>query len=223
MKIGRKPLKAKNKDAQPGGQASALKSEEAILRAATSLFAERGMNGTTTRDIARLAGVNIAALHYYWGGKDDLLKAVYQQVVGEVASLATKVFSSPVGSLREALTLHLGALHDFFVAHPNYARIIMYWELESPAFLNELRRNTILPLIRHVSDQLRALIHAGKIRKIDPEPTLMTLYGFLIGHFACLSGQKDCMGGTIEDRKIAKRFREQWIEIVLLTFGLMKS
>src|SRR3989338_11697704 len=94
---------------------------EAILKAATALFAQKGMNGTTTREIADRAGVNIAALHYHWGGKEDLLKAVYQKVIEELMVRVSKIFENPASQLRENLEIHLGAFHDFFIENPGYA------------------------------------------------------------------------------------------------------
>lgn len=45
---------------------------EQILAAAAGLFAERGFHGTTARDIAQRAGVNLASAHYHFGSKEDL-------------------------------------------------------------------------------------------------------------------------------------------------------
>ncbi len=48
----------------------------ALLDAATELFAERGFDRTTVRDIAAHAGVNQALLFRYFGSKDALYAAV---------------------------------------------------------------------------------------------------------------------------------------------------
>ncbi|MFD7653224.1 TetR family transcriptional regulator [Actinosynnema sp. NPDC059797] len=48
----------------------------ALLEAAAELFAERGFDRTTVRDIASLAGVNQALLFRYYGSKDALFAAV---------------------------------------------------------------------------------------------------------------------------------------------------
>ena len=45
-----------------------------IVRAATSLFAERGIDGTSMRDIAEAAGVREAAIYRHFAGKDDLAR-----------------------------------------------------------------------------------------------------------------------------------------------------
>jgi AcrR family transcriptional regulator len=47
-----------------------------ILDAAASVFAEKGIEGASLREIMITAGVNIAAVNYYFGGKTDLLGAV---------------------------------------------------------------------------------------------------------------------------------------------------
>lgn len=47
-----------------------------LLEAAGHTFAEHGFRGTTVREICRRAGANIAALHYHFGGKEQMYSAV---------------------------------------------------------------------------------------------------------------------------------------------------
>lgn len=51
-----------------------------LLRAALECFATHGFNKTSTRQIALAAGVNLAAINYYFGSKADLYRAVYSQL-----------------------------------------------------------------------------------------------------------------------------------------------
>jgi AcrR family transcriptional regulator len=199
---------------------SNLDTSEAILRAATSLFSQKGINGTTTREIAELAGVNIAGLHYHWGGKEDLLKAVYQKVIEELMGLVTRIFENPAAHLKENIGTHLGRFHDFFIENPEYARILLYGDLEKPPFIAELRDRFILPIVRQVSDQLKSLMKEKRVRPVDPEAMLLSMYGSLLVPFADFAAQKACMGDTILNKKIAQRFRKQFIDSVLVTLGL---
>lgn len=47
-----------------------------ILLVAEKLFAEEGFDGTSIRDIARIATINIAMISYYFGSKEKLLEAL---------------------------------------------------------------------------------------------------------------------------------------------------
>jgi AcrR family transcriptional regulator len=57
---------------------SAGESQAAILKAAKELFGARGFRGATTREIAKLAGVDIALVHYFFGTKAALFSRVIE-------------------------------------------------------------------------------------------------------------------------------------------------
>lgn len=63
-----------------------------VLSAAADHFARRGVEATALRDVAKSAGVSLATIHYYFGGKQDLygacLDAAYAEVSRELAPLA---------------------------------------------------------------------------------------------------------------------------------------
>lgn len=50
-----------------------------LLDAAEQLFSDHGFEGTSVRDIAGAAGCNIAAVNYYFGGKDKLYTEVWRR------------------------------------------------------------------------------------------------------------------------------------------------
>jgi AcrR family transcriptional regulator len=54
--------------------------KDKIRIAARKLICEKGIDKTTTRDIASEAGVNIAAINYHFGGKDNLAVEVFREV-----------------------------------------------------------------------------------------------------------------------------------------------
>jgi AcrR family transcriptional regulator len=61
---------------QPGRKRDAAATRQALLDAGAKLFAERGFDRTTVRDIADLAGVNQALLFRYFGSKEALFEEV---------------------------------------------------------------------------------------------------------------------------------------------------
>src|SRR5437762_2911252 len=52
-----------------------------ILDVAEELFGERGLDRVSIRDITRKAKVNLAAINYHFGSKEDLIAAVFERRV----------------------------------------------------------------------------------------------------------------------------------------------
>lgn len=53
--------------------------QSAIIEVAEKLFAERGFDGASVRDIAQEADVNVAMISYYFGSKEKLMEAVFER------------------------------------------------------------------------------------------------------------------------------------------------
>lgn len=47
------------------------------MESAETLFADKGFSGTSVRDIAETAGVNLAMISYYFGSKEKLFEAMF--------------------------------------------------------------------------------------------------------------------------------------------------
>lgn len=52
-----------------------------ILKAATKLFAQKGYNAASVREICKAADVNICMISYYWGGKQELYKGIIDDLL----------------------------------------------------------------------------------------------------------------------------------------------
>jgi AcrR family transcriptional regulator len=63
-----------------GGYARGDETRRRIIDAAIRLFGERGFEGASTRDIAKLAGVNAPALQYYFDNKEGLYRACAEYI-----------------------------------------------------------------------------------------------------------------------------------------------
>ena len=55
-----------------------------IIDTAQRLFSLKGFDGTSVRDIAEEAGVNVAMISYYFGSKEKLLEAIFEIKIGRV-------------------------------------------------------------------------------------------------------------------------------------------
>lgn len=81
------------KDIKSIGSVRGMRSDGAeararLLNAALRLFAEKGFANTSTRELATAAGVNIAAISYYFGDKAGLYRAAYTEPMGSCGEMA---------------------------------------------------------------------------------------------------------------------------------------
>lgn len=61
--------------------------KEKLLQTATELFSKRGIDGVSTRDLAKASGVNLCSINYYFGTKQKLYEAILEDVVEKIVSL----------------------------------------------------------------------------------------------------------------------------------------
>lgn len=106
----------------PSGRATAAKTAAAsngkrsdttralLLDTAERLFAEQGYEGTGVRQIAEQAGVNLGAIHYYWGSKQALCRETLERRLVPVLTERTERIEAVV-SQRGGLAELLDASH----------------------------------------------------------------------------------------------------------------
>lgn len=61
---------------------------QALIEAGIEIFGKYGYDGAKTRQIAKTAGVNLAAIPYYFGGKEDLYRATIQWIADAIHASA---------------------------------------------------------------------------------------------------------------------------------------
>lgn len=83
----------------------AAATQQAILAAARELFAARGVDGVSVREIAAKAGVNHALVHRYFGAKSDMVAAILRAEAAALSSMGPPhaETDASLASLRSAL------------------------------------------------------------------------------------------------------------------------
>jgi AcrR family transcriptional regulator len=102
----------------------------ALVAVARRLFAERGYGAVGTEEIVQRAGVTRGALYHHFRDKEDLFRAVYEQVESELTetiAAGALAQSDPVEVLRAGTRLFLDACLD-----PEVQRIVL---IDGPAVL----------------------------------------------------------------------------------------
>ncbi len=95
-------------------------SRERILYTALALFAEHGFAKTSTREIAKAAGVNIAAISYYFGDKAGLYNATFNEPMGGNAGDFAKLFEAAELPIVEALRIYM----DLYLAPLKHGEVV---------------------------------------------------------------------------------------------------
>jgi TetR/AcrR family transcriptional regulator, regulator of cefoperazone and chloramphenicol sensitivity len=88
--------------------------QQRLLDAALEIFASKGYEGASTREICRLGGVNVAAIHYHFGDKASLYRAVFR--IPEPLQRLPPEIDDPNVPVRTALAAFYRHLMAFMVA-----------------------------------------------------------------------------------------------------------
>ncbi|UGB39651.1 TetR/AcrR family transcriptional regulator [Frateuria soli] len=86
---------------------SSASTKERILAAAEVLFAQRGFDGASLRQLTAAAGVNLAAVNYHFGSKDKLVEEVFRRRLDTLnahrLAALSKVAGDPDATLEDVL------------------------------------------------------------------------------------------------------------------------
>lgn len=150
----------------------------ALMAAARRLFTERGYDAVGTEEIVRAAGVTRGALYHHFGGKAELLEAVYERLEAESTErVARVVLGSELESPLEAMKAGIEAFLDE-CAEPELQRIALH---DAPAVLGWDRWREIAAAngLGLIEASLGAAVEAGEIRPLPVRPMAHLLLGAL--------------------------------------------
>jgi AcrR family transcriptional regulator len=145
---------------------SATPTEARIKEAAKKIFLEKGYEGTTTRDIAREADLNMALLNYYFRSKEKLFTQVYEELAGMYFKELLGLMNSPM-TLKEKIVAIIDNHFEMLVRNMQLGTFI------STEFKREPERLCkVLNIEKVLEDnllqlQLKEAIGRGEARSID--------------------------------------------------------
>ena len=148
----------------------------ALGAAARQLFTERGYAATSTTEIVERAGVTRGALYHHFAAKEDLFRAVFEQLEDEVTKHVAKealTSADPLEQLRRGTRAYLDACID-----PAVQRVVL---LEGPSVLGWQTWQEIEQRYGYglVVTGVEAAIGAGLIAAQPVEPLAHVLFGAL--------------------------------------------
>src|SRR5580765_2574871 len=156
-----------------------------ILRVAMRLFSQRGFRGTTTKEIALLAGVSEAMVFRHFATKEELYsaildhKACVHESMDPLQVVAEAVAAKDDRAVFEGLALDALNQHD---CDPEFHRLLLHSALEE----HELAQMFWEKFVKHVYRTLRGYIRErqreGAIKDIEPLVMVRAFIGMIIHH-----------------------------------------
>lgn len=182
-----------------------------ILRCAEQLFAARGFDGVTTREVAAAAGVNISTLHFHWSNKRTLYEAVCRLQARQLVRLfdRTDLTVDQREPLRftDRIQRWVDESIDLLIENPAIARLA--WQSvsgQSAPGLPTLLQHDVAVFRRLQSEIVDAI---GSGSDDDAAFSVLLLFYFLVGVFSDSNLQCAILEGSVNrDQKLQQRVKD---------------
>jgi len=115
------------------------RTQETILRAAMSEFAERGLGGARVDRIADRAGINKKLIYYYFGNKEKLFLAALETTYGDIRE-AERALNLEALAPADAVRRLVNFTWQHFLDHPEFLSLLNSENLHSARHLKQSPR-----------------------------------------------------------------------------------
>lgn len=172
-----------NDAARTPGQRDAEATREALLAAATVLFADRGYDGATVDAIASQARVNKAMINYHFEGKRGLYTAILKRDFGWALTRLSELASQPVKADAK-LSRFVAIFGELHQRRPGLSAMMLREAMSAGRHLDP----SLLPDIRRIFEAVQSIVAQGvaegTFRNVDPLFMHHTVVGSLAFFFA---------------------------------------
>jgi AcrR family transcriptional regulator len=191
---------------------SATDRRQQILEVAAGMFARKGYEGTTTREIAEEAGVTEALLFRHFPTKENLYWTLIEELCNARGKRhRVKKILEVGGSDGEVFEAVAREFLERTARDRELTRLLWFTALEnhelSTRFFNTFVADYFDALARHIRERIRQ----GAFRKTDPVLAARGFIGMVVYHFLI----QELFGGEqyqkFEPRQVAKSLSQIWL------------
>ncbi|CAN5753495.1 hypothetical protein BH11GEM1_BH11GEM1_04520 [soil metagenome] len=168
-----------------------VETEQKILHAAHTVFVRRGTAGARMAEIAKVAGVNQALLHYYFRSKAHLADEVFNHIAGRLFPALANTLGADT-SLDDKIDRLVAVYLESLSRNPFLPGYVLSELHHHPERVEQMLSRAmgaspsgvLSPLFRKLGEQIDEQVAAGTMRPIAPEQFAINLISLCIFPFA---------------------------------------
>lgn len=160
---------------------SSQERQASLIQAATALFAKKGFNGTTTKEIAKAAGISEALVFKHFPTKRALYAAILAEKVTVNALLVAIEESAKKRDDRRVFTL-IASYRIRPGVDPTLLRLLLFSALEGHELSDMFFGKHHKVFYDHLAAYIRKRVEDGAFRQVDPLLAARAFIGMVVHH-----------------------------------------
>ncbi|MFS8084204.1 MAG: TetR/AcrR family transcriptional regulator [Acidobacteriota bacterium] len=156
-----------------------------ILRVAMRLFSQRGFGGTTTKEIARAAGVSEAMVFRHFATKKELYSAILDHKACLHDGLDPRLVVAEAIERKDDFAVFEGLALDALDHHdcdPEFQRLLLHSALEEHELAHMFWEKFVTRIYRSLTGYIRARQREGAIVDVEPALVVRAFIGMVMHH-----------------------------------------
>ncbi len=183
-----------------------MSTKQSIIEAATRLFADKGYEGMTMKEIAREVGIKAPSLYAFFESKEHIFLHIYRDIIASHLNLASSDAASPNASVRQQFEYILRMIMDYQLKESLQMKIYMRLLLFPPDVFQVDMKAELLKMEQAEYELFRAMfkraMDSGEIKQADSDALAIALICMMDGLFWAMQ--------RYDEARFQQHFRTVW-------------
>ncbi len=153
-----------------------------ILKAARTLFVEKGIRNTTLDEIAETAAFGKGTIYNYFSSKEELFREIIYDLTDEIFEETRLAMEAAGPDLRTQLEAYAVTMIREFHEHKNVTLMLLREHHQLDQVMLEQFATRFQQTLQIVVEPLAAEMRAGRIREYDPQVLMLLFDGMIRTH-----------------------------------------
>lgn len=189
-----------------------ISTRDKILETSIKLFAEKGFNGTTTKEIAEMADVNEALIFRHFSTKRELYGAIIEKKIDEEPGIELPLETHKDSKDDKLVFSAIAArMFDKCGKDSSFIRLLHFSALEGHE-LSDMFFETYVEYVNMLlCDYIETRVADGAFKKVEPLYASQAFIGMIVNHIIV----QELFGDKKRNNTDQKRLVETFVEIFL--------